>query len=176
MTGLVIRDATPADLTAMLTIYNDIVVHSTAIFSDRPRTEQEQVDWYADRCAQGRPVLVACDEAGIAGFASYGAFRAWPGYRMTVENSIYFAPHARGRGHGTRLLAALVERAVGQGLHTLIAGIDGDNLPSMRLHEKLGFVRVAHMKEVGRKFERWLDLIFYQRLLAAEVERPTLRP
>jgi phosphinothricin acetyltransferase len=172
MTGLAIRDATLDDLPAMLGIYNEIVIGSTAIFSDRPRTEPEQVEWYSDRCAQGRPVLVACDEAGIAGFASYGPFRAWPGYRMTVENSIYLAAHARGRGHGTQLLSALVQRAIDQGLHAMIAGIDGDNEASMRLHAKLGFVRVAHLKEVGRKFDRWLDLVFYQRLLAAEGTQP----
>lgn len=160
-----IRDATAADCPHMLAIYNEIVSTSTAIFSDTPRTEEQQHYWLEDRTSHQLPVLVACDEAGLLGFASYGPFRAWPGYRHTVENSIYVAEQARKRGIGTLLLRALIDRAVAAGLHTMIAGIDGENLGSMRLHEKLGFTRAAHLKQVGRKFERWLDLMFYQRML-----------
>ena len=110
-------------------------------------------------------MLVACDERGVLGFASYGPFRSWPGYRHTVENSIYIAPQVRRQGVGTLLLQALLQRAVAAQLHTIVAGIDGENLASMRLHEKLGFSRVAQLRQVGRKFGRWLDLIFYQRML-----------
>jgi phosphinothricin acetyltransferase len=112
-------------------------------------------------------VLVACQGREIIGYASYGPFRTWPGYRHTVENSIYLAASARGQGFGTQLLRALLQRADAQRLHAVIAGIDGDNVGSMRLHEKLGFVKVAQLKEVGRKFDRWLDLVFYQRLLSS---------
>jgi len=163
-----IRDATAADVATMQAIYNEVVAHSTAIFSDVPRTLEEQARWYDDRRSQGWPVLAVCDGTGLVGFASYGPFRSWPGYRQTVENSIYLASEARGRGYGTQLLGALLQRAVGQQLHAIIAGIDGDNLGSMRLHEKLGFQRVAHLKEVGRKFDRWLDLTFYERLLTPQ--------
>jgi phosphinothricin acetyltransferase len=163
---LEIRDATAADCSSMLAIYNEIVSTSTAIFSDAPRTEEQQHYWLEDRMSHDLPVLVACDENGVLGFASYGPFRAWPGYRHTVENSVYIATHARKRGIGTLLLRALVDRAVTAQLHTIIAGIDGENLGSMRLHEKLGFTRVAHLKQVGRKFDRWLDLTFYQRVLS----------
>jgi len=163
---LEIRDATAADCSAMLAIYNEIVASSTAIFSDTPRTEEQQHYWLEDRNSNDLPVLVAGDAGGgVLGFASYGPFRSWPGYRHTVENSVYVAAHARQGGVGTLLLRALIDRAVAAQLHTMIAGIDGENVGSMRLHEKLGFTRVAELKQVGRKFDRWLDLTFYQRLL-----------
>lgn len=163
-----IRDATESDCGDMLTIYNEIVSTSTAIFSDAPRSADQQHYWFEDRTSNGLPVLVAYEDGRVLGFASYGPFRAWPGYRHTVENSVYLAANARKRGYGSALLAKLIERAAAAQLHTMIAGIDGDNLGSMRLHEKLGFTRVAHLKQVGRKFDRWLDLTFYQRMLNAE--------
>jgi phosphinothricin acetyltransferase len=165
---LEIRDATAADCSSMLTIYNEIVSNSTAIFSDVPRSEEQQMYWYEDRASHDQPVLVACDEHGVLGFASYGPFRTWPGYRHTVEGSIYLATEARKRGFGAQLLNTLIERAAAAQLHTMIAGIDGENLASMRLHERLGFTRVAQLKQVGRKFDRWLDLTFYQRMLQIE--------
>jgi L-amino acid N-acyltransferase len=165
MTQLDIRDAEFKDLEPMLKIYNDVLETSTSIFSDTKRTPQEQRRWFDDRCQHSWPVLVACREDVLVGYASYGPFRTWPGYRHTVENSIYLAPDARGQGIGTHLLGVLLQRAQRQQLHAVIAGIDGENVGSMRLHEKLGFTKVAQLKEVGRKFDRWLDLVFYQRLL-----------
>ena len=163
--NLEIRDANLADLDAMLAIYNGVLATSTSIFSDVERTPAEHRAWFDDRRKQDRPILVACREGDVVGYASYGPFRTWPGYRHTVENSIYLATSARGQGIGTSLLSALLQRAQQQRLHAVIAGIDGDNLSSMRLHEKLGFTKVAQLREVGRKFDRWLDLVFYQRLL-----------
>lgn len=162
---LEIRDATAADCSSMLAIYNEIVSVSTAIFSETLRSEEQQHYWFEDRTSNDLPVLVACDAQVVLGFASYGPFRSWPGYRHTVENSVYVATHARKGGVGTLLLQALIDRAAAAGLHTMIAGIDGENLGSMRLHEKLGFKRVAELRQVGRKFDRWLDLVFYQRML-----------
>lgn len=162
-----IRDADVGDLAAMLAIYNEVLATSTSIFSDVNRTPDEQRRWFDDRRQQGWPVLVACREGTLLGYASYGPFRTWPGYRHTVENSIYLTPAARGQGIGTQLLGALLQRAQSQSLHAVIAGIDGDNVVSMRLHEKLGYTKVAQLKEVGRKFDRWLDLVFYQRLLSS---------
>jgi L-amino acid N-acyltransferase len=162
-----IRDAKVSDVSSMLTIYNDVLATSTSIFSDIKRSADDQSKWFEDRQAQGWPVLVAYREDEVIGYASYGPFRTWPGYRHTVENSIYLAPSARGQGVGTQLLAALLQRAEEQRLHAVVAGIDGENIASMRLHEKLGFTKVAQLKEVGRKFDRWLDLVFYQRLLSS---------
>jgi L-amino acid N-acyltransferase len=162
-----IRDAKVSDVSSLLTIYNDVLATSTSIFSDIKRSPDDQSKWFEDRRSQGWPVLVAHREDEVIGYASYGPFRTWPGYKHTVENSIYLAPSARGQGVGTQLLAALLQRAEEQRLHAVVAGIDGENVASMRLHEKLGFMKVAQLKEVGRKFDRWLDLVFYQRLLSS---------
>ena len=162
-----IRDATVDDVRDMLAIYNEVLETSTAIFTEVARTLEEHMTWFEDRRAGGLPVLAAtCDDV-LIGYASYGPFRTWPGYRHTVENSIYLAPSARGQGIGALLLSVLLQRAHAQKIHAVIAGIDGDNVASMRLHEKLGFTQVARLKEVGRKFDRWLDLVFYERLLDA---------
>ena len=160
-----IRDADSTHLDAMRAIYNDVLVSSTAIFSDVERSPAEQARWFADRCAQGWPVIVAWDGTTLLGYATYGSFRSWPGYRHTVENSVYVARAARGKGIGHLLLNALLERARSQKLHAVIAGIDGDNAASMRLHEKVGFTKVGQLRQVGRKFDRWLDLVFYERVL-----------
>ena len=165
MVEMEVRDAEPRDLEAMRAIYNEVLAGSTAIFSDTERTAADQANWFKERCEHNWPVIVALSEGALVGYATYGSFRAWPGYRHTVENSIYLAPHVRGRGLGTQLLRALLDRARAQKFHAVIAGIDGENLVSMRLHEKLGFVKVGHLRQVGRKFERWLDLVFYERLL-----------
>jgi len=165
MSELDIRDGQPHDVEALRAIYNEVVANSTAIFSDVPRSSAEHMQWFNDRRAQGWPVIVACRDGEVIGNASYGPFRARPGNRLTEENSIYLTPHARGRGFGVQLLNALIDRARSQGLHAVIAGIDGDNTPSMRLHEKAGFTKVGHLKQVASKFGRWLDLVFYERLL-----------
>src|SRR5918993_1111133 len=114
-----IRDAKLGDVSSMLKIYNDVLATSTSIFSDIKRSADDQSKWFEDRHAQGWPVLVAYREDEVIGYASYGPFRTWPGYRHTVENSIYLAPSARGQGVGTQLLAALLQRAEDQRLHAV---------------------------------------------------------
>lgn len=162
---IAIRAAAPADLPGILAIYNDAVATTTAVYTDRPRTAEAQAAWLEERRAQGLPVLVAAEGGAIAGFATYGPFRPWPGYRHTVEHSVYVAPGRHGRGVGSRLLAALVEAARAAGLHVMVAGVDAANEASLRLHERHGFERAGHLREVGRKFDRWLDLVLLQRLL-----------
>jgi L-amino acid N-acyltransferase len=98
-----------------------------------------------------------------AAFGSFSDFRAWPGYRFTVEHTLHVRADARGRGIGTQLLRALIERAAALGKHVMIAGVDADNAASIRLHERLGFTRAGQLCEVGFKFDRWLDLLFLQR-------------
>jgi len=164
-TAVDIREATAADLPGLLAIYNQVLLSSTAIYHDTPVTLEERTHWWRERTRQGYPVLIARDAAGVAGFASFGDFRAWPGYRYTVEHSVHVRADGRGRGTGTRLLEALLPRAAALGKHVLIAGVDADNAASIRFHERLGFQRCAHLREVGHKFGRWLDLVFLQRLL-----------
>ena len=162
---IVIRDAREADLAAMLAIYNDAVLTTTAVYDYNPRSSEQQAAWFKAKKDQGLPVLVAEDGGTVIGFASYGPFRPWPAYLHSVENSLYVAPEKRGLGIGSALLPALIQRAAERGLHTMIAGIDATNEASLRLHAKFGFERVAQFREVGWKFERWLDLTFLQLML-----------
>ena len=162
---IAIRDAHEADLAALLAIYNDAVLTTTAVYDYKPRSTEQQAAWFQAKRAQNLPVLVAQDGDAVVGFASYGPFRPWPAYLHSVENSLYVAPVRRGGGIGSLLLPALIQRAAGRGLHTMIAGIDAANQASLRLHAKFGFERVAQFREVGWKFERWLDLAFLQLML-----------
>ena len=160
-----IRDAGVDDVPGILAIYNDVIATSTAVYREDPATIDDRRQWFDARLAQGYPILVAVDDSGIAGFASYGDFRSWPGYRFTVEHTVHIRAGQRGQGVGTRLMQALIERAVAQGKHVMVGGVDADNEASLRFHERLGFVRAARLQQVGFKFGRWLDLVFVQRIL-----------
>ncbi len=160
-----IREATEADLPGLLAIYNEVIANSTAVYSYVPVTLADRLEWWRARTAAGYPVLVAHDAAGIAGFSTFGDFRAWPGYRFTVEHSVHVRADGRSRGLGTALVQALFPRAAALGKHVMIAGVDAANAASIRFHERLGFTRCGHLREVGYKFERWLDLVFLQRMI-----------
>jgi phosphinothricin acetyltransferase len=159
---MVIEDATEADVPAIVAIYNDVIATSTAIFSDRPVTAEQRLQWLRSRLALGQPVLVARESGEVVGFASYGDFRAWPGYASTVEHTVHVAAARRRRGIGRRLVEEILDRAQTAGKHVVVAGIDAENEASLRLHERLGFERVGHMPEVARKFDRWVDLVLMQ--------------
>ena len=163
--ALQIGDATEEDLAGLLAIYNEVIATSTAIYSSDPVTLEERHRWWRARTAQGYPVLIARDEQGVAGFATFGDFRAWPGYRFTVEHSVHVRAAGRGRGVGTLLVQALLARAAALGKHVMIAGVDAANAAAIRFHERLGFEKCGHLREVGYKFERWLDLVFLERRL-----------
>jgi phosphinothricin acetyltransferase len=160
-----IRDARDTDLLEVLRIYNDVIATSTAVYRDDPATLDDRRMWWEQRVSQGYPVLVAEDAGAVVGFASFGDFRAWPGYRFTVEHTVHVRADRRGSGVGTALMHPLLERARLLSKHVVIAGVDADNRGSLAFHERLGFTRVAHFHEVGFKFGRWLDLVFLQRLL-----------
>jgi L-amino acid N-acyltransferase YncA len=160
---VLVRDATEADLPMILAIYNEIIANTTAVYSETPVSLENRHTWWRGRLEQRYPVLVATDDSGITGFASFGDFRAWPCYRHTVEHSVHVRADRRGRGVGHELMTALLPRAASLGKHVMIAGVDAENGASMKLHERLKFERVAHFREVGHKFGRWLDLVFLQR-------------
>lgn len=162
-----IRDARFEDAEAIRAIYNDAVINTTAVFDYTAREPQAQIDWLKLKADQNLPVLVAEKDGRVLGYCSYGPFRPWPAYLYTVENAIYVAPDARGQGIGKLLLPPLLEIAKARGLRTMIAGITADNAASLRLHEKLGYSHAGLIREAGWKFERWLDLIFLQRMLQA---------
>ena len=160
-----VEDAREGDLEGLVAIYNDVLATSTAIFSYVPATLEERIGWWRARASQGYPVLVARDARGVLGYASFGDFRAWPGYRFTVEHSVHVRADGRGRGIGTVLVTELIGRAAALGKHVMIGGVDADNTASIRFHERLGFEQAGRLREVGYKFERWLDLVFLQRRL-----------
>jgi phosphinothricin acetyltransferase len=161
--SLQIHDATEADLPGLVAIYNEVIATSTASYAYEPVTLADRREWWRARVALGYPVLVAAEPSGVLGFASFGDFRAWPGYRFTVEHSVHVRADCRGRGVGTQLLQALLPRAAACNKHIMIAGVDAANAASIRFHERLGFTQVGHLREVGYKFDRWLDLVFLQR-------------
>jgi phosphinothricin acetyltransferase len=165
-----IRDATPADAEAIAAIYNDAVVNTTAIWNEIAVDAANRVDWMAARMAGGFPVLVAEVEGRVAGYASYGPWRAFDGYRLTVEHSVYVAGAFRGRGLARALMQALIARARAAGLHVMVAAIEAENRPSVALHASLGFGNAHTMRHVGQKFGRWLNLTFMELHLD---DRPT---
>jgi len=160
-----VRPAESDDLESMLAIYNDVIINTTAVYDYQPRTSDAQRQWFETKQAQRLPVLVAHDGATIIGFGSFGPFRPWPAYQFTVENSLYVDSTFRRKGVGTALLASLVYAAGIAGYHVMVAGIDATNEASLALHRRAGFRPVGHFREVGWKFERWLDLVFMEKML-----------
>jgi L-amino acid N-acyltransferase len=160
-----ICDATEADLPGLVEIYNDVIATSTAVYSSQPVSLEDRRSWWQARTAQGYPVLVTRDSRGVSGFSTFGDFRAWPGYRFTVEHTVHVRADGRSRGTGTALVQALFPRAAALGKHVMIAGVDAENAASIRFHERLGFTQSGRLREVGYKFDRWLDLVFLQRRL-----------
>lgn len=162
---IIVRLATENDLPQILDIYNDIIQNTTAVYYYEPHTLKMRKQWFDERKQQGFPVFVAEENGIILGMSSIGPFRVPTAYRFSVENTVHVASHARGRGVGKLLMPPLIEAARQLKMHTIIAGIDAGNEVSLRLHRRFGFVEVAHFKEVGFKFDRWLDLKFLQLLL-----------
>ena len=151
---------------AILAIFNEAIVTSTALYDYQPRAPQSMITWFEAKRKGNYPVVGIEDEQGkLLAFGSYGSFRAWPAYKYTVEHSVYVHKEHRGQGLGRQVLQALIARAQAQQLHALVAAIDASNTSSVTLHERLGFQHVGTMPQVGFKFGRWLDLVFYQLLL-----------
>jgi L-amino acid N-acyltransferase len=160
-----VRTALETDLEALLEIYNDVIVNTTAVYDYEPHTLEMRRQWFRIKEAQGFPVFVAEENGRIVGFSSIGPFRAWAAYKYSVENSVYVAADQRGKGIGKLLIEPLIKAAEELNMHTILAGIDSTNEASIMLHRKLGFTEVAQFKQVGYKFGRWLDLTFMQLLL-----------
>jgi L-amino acid N-acyltransferase YncA len=162
---MIIRSASDNDLPAILAIYNDAVLNTTAIWNETPVDLANRRAWFEARRAAGFPVLVADEGGTVAGYGSFGDFRPFEGYRVSVEHSLYVATDARRKGLGKALLAALIEEARRLGKRAMIGGIDGANAPSISLHEKFGFAEVGRLPGVGTKFGRSLDLVLMQKNL-----------
>jgi len=150
----------------ILAILNDAIEHSTALYDYRPRTMAMMESWFDAKEKGPYPVIGAVDDDDrLLGFASYGPFRNWPAYKYSVEHSVYVDKDCRGRGIGTLLLEAIIERARIQHYHNVIGGIDATNEVSIALHTRFGFEFCGRVRHAGFKFGRWLDLDFYQLIL-----------
>jgi len=153
---------------AVLAIFNDAILNTTALYEYQPRTAAFVEDWFQAKRGGGYPVIgmLDNDSGRLMGFASYGPFRPHAAYRYSVEHSVYVDAEFRQRGVARQLMTALIKRAEAQQYHTLIGGIDATNAPSIALHEQLGFSHAGTVRQAAYKFDRWLDLAFYQRLLS----------
>ncbi|WP_223585536.1 GNAT family N-acetyltransferase [Microbacterium sp. OVT16B] len=157
-----IRDAEIVDLETITEIYNDAVQNTTAIWNERTVDVDDRAAWLADRFRAGYPVLVASDDDGVLGYATFGDWRPHDGFRHTVEHSVYVRGDQRGRGIGKALMNELIARARAIGKHVMVAAVASENTGSIVLHERLGFIETGRMPQVGVKFGRWLDLTFLQ--------------
>jgi L-amino acid N-acyltransferase YncA len=173
-----IRPAIHADLRAILEIYNDAVLNTTASYDYEPRTLEHRIAWFEDHERSHLPVFVAVDESGrVVGWSALNRYHDRMGYRYTTENSVYVAADQRGKGLGKLLLAPLVESARKSGMHAIIAAIDASNEASIRLHAAFGFEHVGLFKQVGYKFGRWLDVAYMELLVQEPQEhKPTQKP
>ncbi|MEI4484952.1 N-acetyltransferase family protein [Frigidibacter sp. MR17.14] len=160
---MMVRDAVPGDAGAIAGIYNDAVESTTAIWNEVTVDAANRVAWMAARQDAGFPVIVAVDaQDRVLGYASFGDWRAFDGYRGTVEHSVYVRGDCRGGGIGRVLMEALIARARAMGKHVMVGAIEAGNAGSVGLHLRLGFTETGRMPEVGQKFGRWLDLVFLQ--------------
>lgn len=160
---MIIRNARHADAAEIAEIYNHAVLNTTAIWNDATVDAANRAEWIKQHEVAGYPVLVAADDADtVLGYATFADWRAWDGYRHTVEHSVYIRSDLRGHGLGTALMSALITAARQLGKHVMVAGIESGNTGSIKLHERLGFITVGQLPQVGSKFGRWLDLTFMQ--------------
>jgi L-amino acid N-acyltransferase len=159
---ITIRNAEEKDLLEILDIYNYAILNTTSVYSYEPHTLEMRRQWFEDKKAHNHPVFVAIENDRVVGFIAYGPFRAWPAYKHTMEHSVHVHINHRRKGVARLLLQQLIETAKTNNVHVLIGAIDASNDASIILHEQLGFEETGHLKEVGYKFNRWLDLKFYQ--------------
>jgi L-amino acid N-acyltransferase YncA len=162
---LSLRPARDGDAAALARIYNYYVADTCVTFETEPVAAAEMVRRVADTAGDGLPWLVACRAGEVAGYAYASKWKGRCAYRYTAEVTVYLDPAMTGRGIGRPLYAALAEDLRARGMHAAIGGIALPNDASIRLHERLGFRKVAHFEQVGYKQERWIDVGYWQLLL-----------
>lgn len=160
-----VRLATASDLPAINAIYNHYVLHCTCTYQSEPETLEARQAWFEEHSPERYPVIVAEIDGRVVGWGSLSKFRPRAAYSPTAEPSVYIDRAFLGRGLGRLLLVDLIARARAIGFHSLIGGSSGDQPASIALQESLGFTHVAHLKEVGCKFGRWLDVMYLQLML-----------
>jgi len=161
-----VRSATHDDLSGILEIYNEAVLNTTATYDYEPRTLEHRAVWFEDHLKNNYPVFVAVrDDGRVLGWSALNRYHDRKGYQFTTENSVYVAADHRGSGIGKSLMKPLIEVGRQRGFHAILAGIDAANEASIRLHAGFGFEKVAHFRQVGFKFGRWLDVVYMELLL-----------
>ncbi len=158
---MIVRQASSPDGVAIASLLNALLATTSIEWTDEPRTADGVAEWLDEH----ETVLVAEEGDEIVGVAAFGWFRdvvKWPGYRFTVENTIHVREDQWGSGVGRELMRELIDEAQTSGKHAMVAAVDGANEASIRFHERLGFVEVARMPEIGAKFGRWQDLVLLQ--------------
>ncbi|HEY7549808.1 MAG TPA: GNAT family N-acetyltransferase [Hyphomicrobiaceae bacterium] len=163
MTKATVRAATTADVAAIAAIYRPAVLHGTASFELEPPDEAEMLRRFTAVTAAGYPYFVATLDERVVGYAYASAYRTRPAYRFTVENSVYIAPDAQGKGVGGALLKMLVAASTAKGYRLMVAVIgDSRNFASIALHRSAGFKFCGTIHSVGYKFGRWLDSVIME--------------
>lgn len=166
MPTFLVRPAVRDDVPAILEIYNDAVLNTTASADYEPRSLESRYEWFDQHQRDGYAIFVAVNAAGeVVGWSALNQYKERFGYRYATENSIYIHPQWRGRGVGKLLMPPLVVAAQAKGLHAILAGISGDNEASLQLHAQFGFEKVAHFKETVYKFGQWIDVVYMEKLL-----------
>ena len=160
-----IRKATLEDVPKILTIVNHAIEHTTANYLYEKLPLATQIQWFEEKLTKNFPVIVADDNETVVGFGTYGTFREKIGYQYTVEHSVYVAADYIGKGIGSLLLSELIKLAKSEEYHVMVGGIDATNKDSIAFHKKFGFTENGVLKEVGFKFDQWLDLQFMQLIL-----------
>lgn len=163
-----IRDATAADLPAILGIHNDVVLNTTSIYDQHLSTLEQRRAWFEDRRKAGFPVLSLEAGGEMVGYSSFGEWRTRWGYRYSVEHSVHVRADCRGRGYGSALIEALFPYAIKRRVRAMVAHIDSAAEASLHVHRKLGFAHVGTFREVGRMHGRWLDLVAMEKLFPTE--------
>lgn len=160
-----IRPVTAADAPALSAIYNHYVLHTVVTFEEEPVADAEMAARIEAVAVRSLPYFAHEEAGAVVGYAYAGPWRARSAYRSSVEASVYVRPDAVGRGVGRGLYGSVVDACRERGLHAVIGGIALPNEASVRLHEALGFEKVAHFREVGFKHGRWVDVGYWQLLL-----------
>jgi phosphinothricin acetyltransferase len=166
-----IRTARPSDLDRIKEIYNTEITNNTSVYQESIYSSKDIVEWFKNKRDGSWPVFVYTDKESVCGFATYGTFRARQLYISTVEHSVFVHQQYRGKGIARKLMEHLMADARSRGYHVMIGGIDSENTDSIEFHASLGFTEVGHIKQVARKFGRWLDLKLYQRIIATDYDQ-----
>lgn len=157
-----IRPAKKEDIPTILEIFNDNILNSTAIYMYEEQTLEDRLHWFEQKLLSGEPLFVFESGGEVAGYATYGSFRAYPAYQYTVEHSVYVHKNHYKKGIASQLMNALIEEAKASDVKTMVGCIDKENIASIKIHEKLDFTYSGTIRNAGYKFGQWLDLMFYQ--------------